>query len=371
MCQYYSEYGCRTFVLELNGTAAQAITSSGSIDNPTNQVTLRLNNASGATLATPLSVGKISWDPANKGNITTTSTNILSIRNTNISDPLVVNGASNGGYINGPVQRNTASNTQFYKFPTGKGGVLRECEVKPSTTAASTYEAEYFGTAHASTVKQTPLAGVSSKEYWNIGKIAGSDAVVRLTLAGAVPDVGAGDTLVVAHFTAGTWVDARGTLLSPGNSTSGSVESTLLTSFSPFTFGYTAYATALPIYLLNLTARKDAGTAKLNWTITDNSTPQKFEVLRSTNGSNFTQIGTVTGVEGKLSYDFTDPALPNGTVYYRLRMIDIDGSGELTKIVAIMNGSKGVIITSMMPTLVTNRARLNISSSEKQDYNWW
>jgi hypothetical protein len=352
------------FVLELNGTAAQAITSAGSIDNATNQVTLRLNNASGATLATSLSVGKISWSSANKGHLTTSSTNVLTIRNTNVSDALVVNGASNVGYINGPVQRNTAS-IQYYKFPTGKGGVLRECEVKPSATTPSTYEAEYFGTAHSSTAKQLPLTGFSKQEYWNIGKIAGSDAQVRLTLAGAIPLTVASDTLVVAHFTGGTWTDARGTKLNPGNSSSGSVESQLLTSFSPFTFGIIADVATLPIYLLNFTARKDGATAKLNWSITDNSTPQKFEVLRSTNGSNFTPIGTVTGVERKLNYDFTDQALPNGTVYYRLRMIDIDGSGELTKIVAIMNGNKGVVITSMMPTLVTNRARLNITSSEK------
>ncbi len=93
--------------------------------------------------------------------------------------------------------------------------------------------------------------------------------------------------------------------------------------------------------------------------------PERFEILRSTTGANFTQIGTVTGLDKKLTYDFIDNALPSGTVYYRLRMIDIDGSGELTKIVAIMNGTKGVVITSMMPTLVTNRALLNISSSEK------
>lgn len=353
------------FVVELNGTGNQNISlSSNTIDNSTNQVVLRLNNAAGATLLSPLSVGKMSWDPANKGNLTTTTTNVLTISNTDLSDPLVVNGASNGGYVNGPVRRATASNSLFYSFPTGKGGVLRACEVKPTTTTASEYEAEYFSSAYSGTTVQAPLTAVSNQEYWNIGRISGSDAVVRLTLAGAVPGASAADTLVVAHYTGGTWTDARGTKLTPGNTSTGSVESAILTSFSPFTFGYTS-SSSLPIYLLNFTARKDGNTAKLNWTITENSTPQRFEVLRSTNGTNFTHIGTLTGAARKLTYDFTDNALPAGTVYYRLRMIDIDGSAELTKIVAVMNGSKGVVITSMMPTLVTNRARLNISSSEK------
>jgi len=352
------------FVVELNGTSNQQVSSStGSINNSSNEVVLRLNNAAGATLLTPLAVGKISWNTAGKGNLTTTSTNVLAIKNSNFSDPLVVNGASNTGYVNGPVSRATAS-IQYYKFPTGKGGALRECEVQPTAATTSEYTAEYFGAAYSDLTVQAPLTGVSNQQYWDIGRVSGSDAVVRLTLSGAVPGASATDTLVVAHYTGGVWTDARGTKLEPGNSTTGSVESMTLTSFSPFTFAFTS-ASSLPIYLTSFTARKDGGTAKLNWTITDNSTPQRFEVLRSTTGANFTVIGTVTGIDKKLTYDFIDNALPNGTVYYRLRMVDIDGSGELTKIVAIMNGTRGVVITSMMPTLVTNRARLNISSSEK------
>lgn len=355
------------FVVELNGSSNQTVSvSSGTITNGTNQVTLRLNNTAGATLSTPLSVGKISWNSANKGNLTTTAANVLTIDNPDINDALVVNGASNGGYVNGPVRRKTATNTTtYYKFPTGKGGVLRECEVLPSTATAAEFEAEYFNTAHGSSTVAAPLTGISSQEYWNIGRTIGSDAaMVRLTLAGAVTGASATDTLVVAHYTGGSWTDVRGTKLNPGNSTTGSVESTALSSFSPFTFGFTS-ASSLPIYLLNFTGRKEGNTAKLNWTITENSTPQRFEILRSTTGGNFTQIGSVAGAERILAYDFTDHALPTGTVYYRLRMIDIDGSAELTKVIAVMNGSKGVLITSMMPTLVTDRARLNISSSEK------
>lgn len=355
------------FVVELNGTVNQNVSvSSGTIDNATNQVTLRLNNTAGATLLTPLAVGKISWNPANNGILTTTTTNVLTVNNTDISDPLVVNGPSNSGYVNGPVRRKTATNTTtHYKFPTGKGGVLRECEVLPSTATAAEFEAEYFNTAYTGTTVMAPLTGVSSQEYWNIDRTIGSDAAtVRLTLAGAVTGASATDTLVVAHYTGGNWTDARGTILTPGNSTSGSVESAALTSFSPFTFGFTSEST-LPIYLVSFTGRKEGNTAKLNWTITENSTPQRFEILRSATGGNFTQIGSIAGAERKLTYDFTDNALPAGTVYYRLRMIDIDGSAELTKVIAVMNGSKGVLITSMMPTLVTDRARLNISSSEK------
>ncbi|MDF2193101.1 T9SS type A sorting domain-containing protein [Paraflavitalea sp. CAU 1676] len=353
------------FVIELNGTTNQNIGFfSSPLDNPATQVVLRMNNSAGATLQSILQVGKLSWNSAAKGVITTSASNFLFVRNSNATDPLVFNSPSNSGYVDGPLRRAAASNTQYLSLPVGKGGVLRACEVKPAATTFSVYEAEYFNSGYATTTVTSPLTAISNQEYWNISKIAGSDAVIRLSLATAVPGAGATDTLVVAHFNGTSWTDARGTKLFPGNSTTGSIETTTMTSFSPFTFAYTLNS-ALPIYLLNFTARKDGSTAKINWTITDNSTPQQFEVLRSTNGSNFTAIGTVNGEENKLSYSFTDAALPAGTVYYRLRMIDIDGSAELTKIVVVMNGSRGVVISSMMPTIVTNRARLQIGSSEK------
>jgi hypothetical protein len=352
------------FVVELNGVSNQNISlSSNTIDNAFNQVVLRLNNTSGATLLTPLSVGKISWNSANKGNLTTAGANVLTINNTSTTDPLVVNGPSNSGYINGPVRRQTASNVA-YSFPTGKGGVYRACEVIPATASASAYEAAYFNTAYSNLTVSPPLSGVSNQEYWDISRVTGSDAVIRLTLAAAVPGATGTDAVVPAHFNGSAWEKVNGTKITPGNASSGTVESVVMTSFSPFTFA-SAPAASLPIYLLNFTARKEGATAKLNWTITENSTPDKFEVLRSSNGSDFTVIGTVAGLERKLAYDFTDNALPAGTIYYRLRMVDIDGKAELTKIVAVMNGSKGVVITSMMPTIVTNRAKLNISSSEK------
>jgi hypothetical protein len=40
-----------------------------------------------------------------------------------------------------------------------------------------------------------------------------------------------------------------------------------------------------------------------------------------------------------------------------------DGSISFSNIIIVMNGSKGVMISSMIPTLVRDRARLNISSS--------
>lgn len=351
-------------VVELNGTANQQITSTGSIDNAQNMVTLRINNLAGATLMTPLEVGKLSW-AGGQGILTTTTANTLSIRNTNDADVTVVNNPSNAGYVSGPVTRLTAT-TNPYRFPTGKGGTYRFCEVIPNAATASSYTAEYFNTAYSTlTPVQLPLTTVSNQEYWNVTKVGAVNAAVRLTLAGAIPGATATDGIVVSRYDGSQWLNEKGNSI-PGNSTSGSVTSKELSSFSPFTFGF-GPSSALPVTLVSFDGKKgNNNTARLTWTITGNSDPDRFEILRSSDGANFTGIGTVAGVNQQLTYEFTDAQLATGTTYYRLRMTDKQGVPTMSKIIAVINGAEGIAITSMMPTIVKDQAKVNISSAKRE-----
>ncbi|HUR12117.1 MAG TPA: hypothetical protein VM012_12135 [Flavitalea sp.] len=363
------------FVLELNGTSPQTISaSSGTIDNATHQVTLRMNNASGATLNTPLETGRISFNSANKGRLTTTSTNVLTIGNPSSTDALVVNSPSNSGYVNGPVRRRTNEMLVAYLLPTGKGGVYHGVQVIPSTTAPSIYRGEYFNFGYSDLSVASPLLGVSNQEYWDMNIDGGTSASVQLTLNGtAVPGAGFTDKIAVATYnpppTAPDWIASKGTFgttLTPGTSTTGSVRSDML-NFSQdlFTFGY-APANSLAVDLITFNAKKGNGnSALLNWEITFNSTPEHFEVLRSADGRTFTGVGNVRGIDQKGKYDFTDLSLPQGTSYYKLKIFDQDGAVSYSRILAVINGGKGFLITSMMPTIVKSRARLNVSSTEK------
>ncbi len=358
------------YVLEMNGTGAQTITSSSNtINNATHQVTLRMNNAAGVTLNSPLETGKLSFNSAAKGILTTTTANYLTIGNPSTTDALVVNAPSSTGYVSGPVRRRT-NEVAAYLFPTGKGGVYHSAEIIPSTTTPSIYRSEYFNTAYSDLSVAPPLLGVSNQEYWIMNIDAGTPAAVQLSLNGsAVPGAGATDKIVVAKYNGVDWVAAKGstgTTLSPGNSTSGSVRSDVLASFAPgqFTFGY-APANSLAVILVHFDAKKGNGnSARLNWEITKGSTPARFEILRSTDGRNFGQIGTVSGQAEQHAYDYNDLQLPLKVTYYRLRIFDTDGSSTLSRIVAVTNGAKGMLITSMIPTVVTSNARLNISSTE-------
>ncbi len=354
------------YVIELNGESAQVISShNGSFDNATHQVTLRINNADGVTLNSPLEVGRLSFNSTNLGNINTTSTNILTINNTS-GDPIVLNRPANSGFVNGPLRRRTAS-TDECVFPTGDGSTFRQVSIVPATSVESVYEATYFNTPHSSSSVLNPISGLAPY-YWDVNKISGANAKVKMTIAGAISGADAEDALVVVHYNGSNWESVKGTagtILTPGNSSSGTILSDELSSFSPFTIAF-ALQSALPIHLVSFNAKKDAdGKAQLTWNITDNSTPANFEILESSDGVDFNKAGSVVGVEGKLNYQFSDNTLTAGNNYFRLRMIDKDGSVSFSNIVVVMNGTRGVIISSMIPTMVRDRARLNISSSIK------
>lgn len=70
---------------------------------------------------------------------------------------------------------------------------------------------------------------------------------------------------------------------------------------------------------------------------------KKFEIEKSINGIKFQKIGEVVSKSNnsnsieKKSYDFTDSNLSRGINYYRLNMINIDGSNTISKIVSIQN----------------------------------
>jgi len=87
--------------------------------------------------------------------------------------------------------------------------------------------------------------------------------------------------------------------------------------------------TVLPVTLENFNARKSGAQARLDWKMSEASHFSHFEIERSSNGSaSFERIGNVypqTGA-GSGSFTFNDATPANGANYYRLKMVDLDGS---------------------------------------------
>lgn len=84
----------------------------------------------------------------------------------------------------------------------------------------------------------------------------------------------------------------------------------------------------LPVVLSSFQVVKENKSALLNWVTTSEVNALRFEVERSSNATNWERIGQVTAKNTlELSrYNFRDDFPLAGTNYYRLRMVDKDGS---------------------------------------------
>lgn len=94
-------------------------------------------------------------------------------------------------------------------------------------------------------------------------------------------------------------------------------------------------AGVLPVNLTEFTAVQQTTTVQLKWSASNETSFKMYEVQRSVDAASYTSIGTVQG-QNLANYNFVDDKLPNaGTVYYRLKMIDIDGRFTYSKVVPV------------------------------------
>jgi hypothetical protein len=106
----------------------------------------------------------------------------------------------------------------------------------------------------------------------------------------------------------------------------------------------TGAAIALPQNLLSFTAAKGDNKVVLNFTSTNELKVASFDVERSADGSSFTTIGTVKGGGANGQYAFIDAQPLPSINYYRLKMIDNNGSYSYSKTVPVRY-DKNVFIT--------------------------
>ncbi|MFT3947011.1 MAG: CARDB domain-containing protein [Agriterribacter sp.] len=98
------------------------------------------------------------------------------------------------------------------------------------------------------------------------------------------------------------------------------------TSFSPFIITNTDLA--LPLRLLTLRVQARNNDALIEWQTTDEVNTGSFSIEHSIDGRQFVSIGNVAAVNiaGVHHYQFTHAGISEGDHYYRLKMVDIDGS---------------------------------------------
>jgi uncharacterized repeat protein (TIGR01451 family) len=129
--------------------------------------------------------------------------------------------------------------------------------------------------------------------------------------------------------------------------------------------------TTLAVKLGSFTVKKTGSLAQLDWVTLNEIKNDRFEIERSTDGVNFGKVGEVKGAgttTESSNYQFADPvgSVAAGIIYYRLRIVDIDGKATYSKIVALkLNGSIAIREYTVYPNPFTSNIKLNINSTKE------
>lgn len=317
---------------------------------------LLINNSSstGVVLNQDIEIKTAGTITLTDGYLYTSSSNILSILDGGLSSQ-----GNSSSFVDGPMKK---IGDDAFTFPLGDNGRWARVGISdPGVTLTDEYTAEYFNhdptnDGYNNSNLTSPLTDVSSNQYWNISRtVTGSPSVSAILYSDDAASSGIDNCadLVVAHWNSGTslWEDIGQSSISstgcPTPSTQSlNITSTATTSFSPFAFGSKSSAVnPLPIELLDFTAYLDNDAVLVDWTTATEINNDYFTVERSTDGKEFSTVGTVKGAGNSsvtLDYEFIDINLPasvsrlqSSILFYRLKQTDFDGTSSYSDVAAV------------------------------------
>ncbi|HKO82362.1 MAG TPA: T9SS type A sorting domain-containing protein [Chitinophagaceae bacterium] len=355
-------------VLELNGTANQNIAVTNAI---VGNITLKVNNSTGVTLFSPLVIpGKLELT---NGKVKTNGTNILTL-----TDGAFHTGGSSISFVEGPIKK---IGDDDFNFPVGSGDIYAPIGIAGGGgNVTDEFIAEYKRQNPQSTpglgnTIENTINHISSVEYWEITRSAGSSAKnIHLTITeySFAKNL---NTLLAARFEGGQWRNEGGVNFVPGPSVppyiTGTFESNNnVGNFGAFTVGTTDnfILNPLPVKLISFNAFKTTDNkTMLNWELTEHCLPGViFELQKSTDARVFETIAIVEGNENFKQYEFTDNNLKGGINYYRLKIKDENGMISYSNVASVFNGKHRTLLTVLSPAIVNNSVMLTVSTDSDQ-----
>jgi hypothetical protein len=144
--------------------------------------------------------------------------------------------------------------------------------------------------------------------------------------------------------------------------TATSIEATTLSGFR----GFQVENASVPFEIMYISVeanRKNLG-IQLDWEVSEDAVPRKYEIEKSIDGSNFYKAGEIIADENHINryYNWMDITPSTGTNYYCIRAIQGDGRSFVSRIMTVkMNTGSSII--AVFPNPVINR-QLNFRSSE-------
>jgi len=176
--------------IELNGSSTQTISGAAAFTTANSSAinNLKLNNPAGINLNTSMDINK--QIDFTSGKIITSTTNQLTILNTdNTSNPVINQGTNS--FVDGPLYKKI-NNLNYFDFPVGDGGRYGHVKLSNvSTSGSEIWMAQYFNHDATSdgydvSTVDTSLQSVYPDGYWNIlSPVASTTADVKIRWDGA------------------------------------------------------------------------------------------------------------------------------------------------------------------------------------------
>ena len=128
----------------------------------------------------------------------------------------------------------------------------------------------------------------------------------------------------------------------------------------------------LPVTLTTIKAVKKDKDILVEWEVATETGIKKYEVEKSVDGVRFAKVGEVTNIantNSKAFYQWLDGAAISGNNYYRLRIVEENGSTNYSKVVMVNMAGRNVPTMSISPNPITGRsANLYLKDLAKGDY---
>jgi hypothetical protein len=289
-------------------------------------------------------------------------------------------GGSNNSHVIGYVRKLQVEKATFevagretsFTFPIGNGTYYRPLTMFDPSSAIADWTARYLSVDPVSSSSINPSRHsfasplqkpVSNKEFWYLTASASANTRFRVSYMHPDPaivqsnyyrvDKWPGLTIAGMSTNANnaTWKDINGTPTYPGQ---GPGQGTLSTNGAMGSSAWFTIArrdqTPLPVRLVSFTGQQLDGQVQLKWQSSSEENTSHFEVERSADGKNFSQVLTkkAQGNSSSLvSYNALDNSPLSGTSYYRLKMVDLDGTFEYSKLVSV--NSEGTVLVRVYP----------------------
>jgi hypothetical protein len=128
---------------------------------------------------------------------------------------------------------------------------------------------------------------------------------------------------------------------------------------------------SLPVVLTGFAARKVSENVLLQWTTASENNVSHFEVERSFDVKTFVYVSKTKAAGNSntvINYQYTDKDIfkTQNLVYYRLKIMDNDGSFEYSQTRTVRNDEKSVTLNSVYPNPFTDQLQLTVDAEQNQ-----